>query len=198
VLKAAFEKDRIRRVQKGTPGADIIHEVVHNGNVCGKIVYDSKNRNAWQNEFVAKLRKDQLAEGAEHAILSSNKFPKGASQLHLQDNVIIACPARVLALAELLRSHIVQNHELRVSNEEREEKTAQLYAYITSEQCAQLLKAIEILVGKLEQIEIDEQTAHKNVWKRRGELLRSVLKVNGDFRFALDCIIGTAEDPESA
>ena len=196
VLKGAFEDDRIRRVEKGTPGADIIHEVVHNGKVCGKIVYDSKNRNAWQDGFVAKLRKDQLAEGADHAILSTNKFPKGARDLHLLDNVIIACPARVLVLAELLRSHIVQTHELRVSNQEREEKTAELYTFITSGRGTQLLESIELLIGKLEQIDVDEEKAHKSVWKKRGELLRSILKVNGDFRFAIDRIIGTAEAAE--
>ena len=80
VLKAAFDGDKIRRVQKGTPGADIVHEVVHNGKVCGKIVYDSRTGN-WKNEYATKLREDQIAEKADHAILSSNKFPAGAKQL---------------------------------------------------------------------------------------------------------------------
>src|SRR6516225_5174990 len=60
-LRNAFEGDRIRRVGKGVNGADVVHEVVHNGKVCGKIIYDSKNRNAWQNEFASKLRADKLA-----------------------------------------------------------------------------------------------------------------------------------------
>ena len=51
VLKGAFEEDKIRRVQKGTPGADIVHEVMLNGKPCGKIVYDSKNRNKWATEL---------------------------------------------------------------------------------------------------------------------------------------------------
>ena len=50
-LRDAFEGDRIQRVAKGVNGADVIHEVVHNGKVCGKIIYDAKNRDAWQNEF---------------------------------------------------------------------------------------------------------------------------------------------------
>jgi hypothetical protein len=72
LLRGAFEGDRIRRVAKGLQGADVIHEVIRNGQVCGKIVYDSKSRNAWKNDFVTKLRADQLAERAEHAILSCN------------------------------------------------------------------------------------------------------------------------------
>ena len=76
-LRTAFEGDRIQRVPKGMNGADVIHEVVHNGKVCGKIIYDAKNRDAWQNAFATKLNADKLAQGADHAILSSNKFPKG-------------------------------------------------------------------------------------------------------------------------
>ena len=50
-LRDAFQGDRIQRVPKGVNGADVIHEVVHNGRVCGKIIYDAKNRDAWQNGF---------------------------------------------------------------------------------------------------------------------------------------------------
>jgi hypothetical protein len=49
-LKREFEGDLIKRVSKGAAGADIIHDVVHGGKVCGRIVYDAKNRNAWRNE----------------------------------------------------------------------------------------------------------------------------------------------------
>jgi hypothetical protein len=193
VLKAAFQGDRIRRVAKGTPGADIIHEVVHNGKLCGKIVYDSKNRNNWQNAYTAKLRADQIAERADHAILSTNTFPGRARQLHRQDNVIVACPARVLALAEVLRGHVVQMHDLRVSNEEREEKTAALYAFVTSERCGQLLDSVETLIAKLEEIDVAEKKAHGSTWEKRGMLLRSVLKTHGDLCFEINRIIGTAE-----
>src|SRR5262249_12430612 len=71
VLKTAFEGDRIRRVPKGTLGADVIHEVVERGKVVGKIVYDSKNRGNWASEYAVKLRKDQIAEKAEFAVLST-------------------------------------------------------------------------------------------------------------------------------
>jgi hypothetical protein len=196
VLKGAFEDDKIRRVQKGTPGADIVHEVILNGKLCGKIVYDSKNRNRWATEYVTKLRQDQIAEKADHAILSSNKFPAEKKQLHLQEHVIIACPARVLVLAHILRNLIVQMHELRISNEARDDKMAELYNFITSERCGQLLDSIETLIRKLEKIEVDEEKAHRAVWTKRGELLRAVLKANGDLCFAFNRITGTAEAVE--
>src|SRR5262245_55727325 len=138
-LKSAFEGDRIVRVGKGVNGADVIHEVMHNGRACGKIVYDAKNRNAWQNEFVTKLRADKIAQGADHAILSSNKFPKDTAHVHYQDGVIVAAPARVIAIARLLRDQVVRMHELRISKEGRDRKSVELYAFITSEHCKALL-----------------------------------------------------------
>lgn len=192
VLKEAFPGDQIRRVEKGTPGADIIHEVMLNGKLAGKIVYDSKNRGQWKFEYATKLRQDQIAEAADHAVLSTNKFPKDTRELHLHEGVIIACPARVVVLAEMLRCHILAVHELRMSNDARAAKTEKLYAYITSTQCRQLLESIETLVARLEEIDAAEFKAHKAVWIKRGALLKDVLKANGDFRYALDSIIGTA------
>lgn len=191
-LRSAFEGDRIRRVGKGVNGADVIHEVIHNGKVCGKIIYDAKNRNAWQNEFATKLRGDKLAEKADHAVLSSNRFPKGAQQLHLQDGVIVASPARVLALAELLRQQILQAHKLRISGEAREQKTEALYAFITSERCRQLLDSIDAQAGKMLELDATEEKAHRLTWERRDKLIRSVRKVQGDLTFEIDRILGTA------
>ena len=189
-LKEAFPDDRIRRVEKGALGADIVHEIVEDGRICGKIVYDSKNRNIWQDKFATKLRSDQIAERADHAILSTNKFPKQTRELHIQENVIISCPARVLVLTELLRGHIIQTHSLRLSNEARDAKTEKLYTFITSSHCRQMIEAIEDLVEKLEKIETDELKTHQAVWTKRGALLKAVLKTNGDFRFQLASILG--------
>jgi hypothetical protein len=191
-LKTAFEGDRIVRVGKGVNGADVIHEVVHNGKVCGKIVYDAKNRNAWQNEFVTKLRADKIAQAADHAILSSNKLPKDAAQVHYQDGVIVALPARVVAIVHMLRDQVVRMHELRVSKEGREQKSMALYAFITSEHCRQLIDQVEIQAGRMLDLDSKEQEAHRRLWDQRKKLINAVQKARGDLSFEIDRIIGTA------
>jgi hypothetical protein len=191
-LKAAFESDRIWRVAKGVNGADVIHEVVHNGKVCGKIIYDAKNRNAWQNEFVNKLRADKIAEGADHAILSSNKLPKDKQHIHPQDGVIVAIPARVLALVEILRGQILRMHELRISTQERGQKTVELYSFITSEHFKQLVEQVETQAGKMLELDTKEQEAHRRTWDTRAKLIRSVQKARSDLTFEVERIIGTA------
>jgi hypothetical protein len=165
ILKSAFEGDRIRRVPKGTPGADIIHEVIENGKVCGKIVYDSKKRAAWKAEYATKLCQDKIAEGAQHAILSLLKFPSDSKQLDVREGVILANPARVTAVAEILREHVVQTHTLGLSNMEREKKQGELYSYILSGRFAQHLDAIDANTQKLSDLDVAEERAHRKVWE---------------------------------
>jgi len=191
-LREAFPQDRIWRVGKGVNGADVIQVIVHNGQDCGKIIYDSKNRNAWQNEFVNKLRADKIAEGADHAILSSNKFPKDKREIHPQDGVIVANPARVAALAEILRGQVLRMHALRASGQEREQKTLDLYNFITSEHFKQLIDQVEMQTAKMLDLDSKEQEAHRRLWDQRNKLIRSVQKARSDLSFEVDRIIGTA------
>jgi|KBSSwiStaDraftv2_1062776.scaffolds.fasta_scaffold66030_3 hypothetical protein len=191
-LRSTFEGDRIQRVPKGVNGADVIHEVVHNGRTCGKIVYDAKNRDAWQNNFAVKLNADKLAQGADHAILSSNKFPRDKREIHLQDGVIVAAPARVLAIVEILRDQLIRLHELRVSNEQRDSKTEDLYAFITSEHCRQLIGQVENQAGRMLDLDAKEVEAHRRVWDQRRKLIHAVQKARSDLSFEIDRIIGTA------
>ena len=191
-LRIAFESDRIQRVPKGVNGADVIHEVIHNGKVCGKIVYDAKNRNAWQNEFASKLKADKLVQGADFAILSSNKFPKDKAHVHNQDGVIVANPARVVALVEILREQLVRMLELRVSNEARGSKMDELYSFVTSEHCRQLIEQVQAQAGKMIELDTKEQEAHRRLWDARKKLINSVQKARSDLSFEIDRIIGTA------
>jgi hypothetical protein len=192
-LKAEFPGDKIRRVQKGTPGADVIHEIYNNGMLCGTVVYDSKNRSAWRTEYVTKLRADQIAAKADHAVLSSHAFPAGVKQLHIQDGVIVVNPARALVIATLLRKHVVQTYGLRVSNEERTNKTEALYAFITSDRCTQFLDDISTSTEDMEELDVKEKKAHDATWKKRGELIRSVQRSRGQLCDEIERIIGTAK-----
>ncbi len=195
LLKAEFPDDRIKRVPKGASGADLIHEVVHHGKVCGSIIYDSKNCSAWREDYAKKLRQDQLAAKADHAVLAlaTAGFPAGARQLHVRAGVILTNPARAAVVAEILRKQLVQVHSLRLSSEARDEKTAELYAFITSDRCTQLLDRMGTATGVLEDIEVKEMKAHQATWKKRGEVIRLVQKHQADFTLEIERIIGTAE-----
>ena len=191
-LRGEFPDDQIKRIPKGVAGADIIQEVFDDRELCGRIVYDSKNRNAWRNDYVTKLRKDQIAAKADQAILTTQVFPAGARQLHNKDGVIVTNPARVVAIVQLLRRGIVHTHTLRLSNEERDEKMGSLYDFVTSDRCKQLFEQVEITSQDLLDLDVKEKRAHDATWKQRGELVRSTQRTHGDISAEIDRIVGGA------
>jgi hypothetical protein len=195
-LSAEFTEDKISRVAKGEAGADTIHDIYHNGRLCGRIVYESKNSGRWLNEYVSKLRQDQLKANADHAILSTHKLPADARQVHVQDTVVVCQPARVLAMAQILRRHVVQLHLLKLSNEERSHKTEALYDFIISARCGQYLDDIKAQAAALEEIDAKERKAHESVWKRRSDVIRKTQRVHGDLTAEIERIIGTGGDVE--
>jgi hypothetical protein len=195
-LKAEFEDDIIRRVPRGAAGADIIHEVMEHGKVCGKIVYDSKNRAQWRTEFATKLREDMIAAGADHAVLSLLKFPAETRQLDIREGVILANPARVTMIAKMLRDFIVQSHCLRLSTEEREKKQAELYGYMTGDRFRQHLDSFGSGTDKLLEIEVAEEKAQRKVREQRGAVIQSLRKTEGNLRADVGRIIGTHDKVE--
>jgi hypothetical protein len=193
-IKEAFPDDDITRIKRGVAGADIRHMVRHNGKNCGLILYDSKNHKAWRSDFVTKLRDDQIADKADHAILSTIAFPQGTKQLHIQDGVVLVNPARAVVIAKLVRRQIVQAHCRNLSNDDREQKSLELYSFISSERFEALMTKLQATTNSLNELDVKEQAAHKAVWQKRGQLVGSVAKAQADLVSEIERIVGTAED----
>ena len=195
-LKREFTGDQIAgadvfaRTPKGRNGADIVHQVVHNGTVCGTIIYEVKNHKRWLNSFTTKLRQDQVAEQADHAVLVTAVFPAGAQQLAVRDGLVIVHPARAIALAHLLRRQTIQMHSLRLSNEGRVEKTERLYEFMTSDRASHLWNQIADATNELEAIDRSERIGHEKIWGRRGELNVRLRETHRSFAEAIDRVIG--------
>ena len=189
-LRAEFPDDDITNILRGKAGADIVHKVRYKGTVCGTILYDSKNHQQWRNDHALKLRHDQIEAKADHAVLSTRAFPKDRTQLHIENGVILANPARAVVVAMLLRQQCIQLHSQKVSNEARGQKTDELYAWMTSERFQQFLSAINRSVEQLEALHAQEKKAHEAAWKKQGELFRSIVRSCAQFDSDIARIIG--------
>ena len=173
-LRDAFPGDKIARVPKGQSGADILLEVLHRGQSCGKVIIDSKNRQAWQNQFITKLRQDQVDASADHAILASSVFPAGKKELCIESNVVVVHPLRVVHIIQILRQTMVAIHVQGLSNKERAGKMARLYNFITSESYSQKFSEAGKLTQEILELDVQEKRAHDGVWKKRGSLATRV------------------------
>jgi hypothetical protein len=171
-LRREFPDDNINRVVKGQPGPDIRHRVLYKGEVCGQIVYDSKNQQQWRDAWLGKLHQDQIDSGAEHAILAATVFPAGRKEIWIDESgVIVVNPARAVHIAHLLRKAMVELHVKGLGQRERAGKTNKLYEYIRSNEYNQQFDLVESLTDELLEVDVKEKKAHDKVWKERGQLL---------------------------
>jgi hypothetical protein len=187
-LREQFPKDDITRVNKSS-GANIIHIVKHKGKECGKIVYDDRNRNIWQDKFATQLRGGMVSAKAQHAILTCSKFPKDVRQIHLCEGIIALNPARALVLAQIFRDEIIRNYTQRVTEQDQSKKTAKLYAYITSDQFEKLLTSLDGNDDKLLQLDENEKKAHKSLWEKRRLLVTTTQRLHANLRLEVSRIV---------
>jgi hypothetical protein len=193
ILISTFPEDQITRVAKGERGPDILIKVCHKDLIVGQIVIDCKNVKRWAHNFTRKLRQDQLAEGADFAILSSSVLPKGKAQLCLQDHVVIATPGRVPVLVALFRREIIRNHALRLSADARAQKSERLYLLMTSEKVDDLWERLGRSTDGLLDIEKSDAAWQAKTRDRRTEMIHNCQAIQGELLSAIDEIIAAAE-----
>lgn len=197
-IREAFDGNsgKTSRIPKGENGADILHEVFYKGESCGRIVVDAKNRQAWQNIFVTKLRQDQVEAGAEHGILATTVFPAGKREMCIESGVIVISPARVVHIVELLRRAMVTMHVKGLSMKERTSKMNRLYKLITSEAHAAKFTEANRLTQDMLELDVQEKTTHDNVWKKRGSLVKRIHNILREVETEVAAVIEGNEEPE--
>jgi hypothetical protein len=199
-LKAEFKTDRVLplpKAAKSDGGGDVLFEVKYKNNVfCGKILIDSRVRGNWRPLYAAKLHTDATEQGADHAILCTVHFPDGASEVYRHDDVLLVHPARVVEIVAILRDALLRMHKSKLTNEQRAEKTAQLYSRITSDGFRRKLKEVETVIKEVQQIDADEQEAHRKVQEKRGRAMLKLEKLHKQVVGDIDDIVDGIEDDD--
>ena len=80
--------------------------------------------------------------------------------------MIVASPARVPVLVELLRRLVIQNHVLKLSIEARSEKADAIFDFITSAACSDLFERVAKLTSEMEAI---DRAGDRRARKRFGQ-----------------------------
>lgn len=168
-LTDAFIHDLIEEVKKGQRGADVLQTVrTPMGQVCGKIIWETKRAENWSDKWLQKLKDDQQAAGADVAVLVTTVFPKGATEVFSRiGGVWVVSPHVMRPVAEALRVSLLEMHHLKLVNTGRNEKMEQLYNYLSSAQFAQkvrtMLEGFESMRSDLE----SEKRAMQKIWIKR-------------------------------
>ncbi|QIK37668.1 DUF2130 domain-containing protein [Caldichromatium japonicum] len=167
-LAQRFPLDEVAPVPKGVAGADLIQTVKnHRGQVCGRIVWETKNTKHWSITWIPKLKDDLRAAGGNLAVLVSTVLPDGVYEFGLIDGVWVASRRTWPALAVALREQLIQVAFAQAAAEGRQEKMAAVYDYLASDAFRQRVAAIvESLTALQDQLN-RERRAMEKLWKER-------------------------------
>jgi hypothetical protein len=169
LLESAFAFDQIDEVKKGVRGADVIQTVMtRTGTPCGTIIWETKRAENWSNNWIPKLKADQQEASAEVAVLVSAAFPRETTDpFFIEDGIWLVRPYAVRALAEALRSVLIESARQKVVSAGKNEKAEAIYDYLCSTAFAQKIRGV-IETNEMMKQELDkEKAAFARIWKKR-------------------------------
>lgn len=196
ILRRAFVYDTVEEVSKGIRGADAIQTVINEfGQICGKIVFESKRTQNWQDAWIDKLKDDQRALGAEIAVLVSQVMPKDMERFGQREGIWICNYQEVISLVFVLRQILVRSQNARAVQENKTDKMGLLYNYLTGTQFRQQLEAIVEGFSSMKTELEREKRAMKKIWKEREVQIEKVIDNTIDMYGSIKGIAGNAIAP---
>lgn len=191
LLKNSFPFDDINEVGKGVRGADCIQTIKNQiGQVCGKIIYESKRTKDFSNEWIEKLKADMRSQQADLAIIVTQTMPKDLPQFGEKDGVWICTFSEVKALATVLRESILKIYSIQKTQENKGDKMSLLYSYLTGNEFSSQWKAIRegFLTMKINIQK--EKDAMEKIWKAREKQLEKIVLNAAHIKGSIEGIAG--------
>ena len=168
LLARTYPFDTIEEVPKGVRGADAIQVVINsNQQKCGSIVYESKRTKNFANDWIDKLKQDQILCKADIAVIVTEAYPIDMARFGEKNGVWICSFHEVKSLSFVLREMLIKTNSVRLSQENKGDKMELLYTYLTSNEFVQNIKRIvENYDGMINQLNSEKKAMHK-IWAER-------------------------------
>ncbi len=190
-LRAQFPFDVIEPVAKGEFGGDVLQHVRdHGGQLCGKILWESKRTKAWSDGWLTKLKNDQRAANAELAIIVSQTMPKDVTHFEQMDGIWVSSLSCIIPVASALRISLIELSSLRRASEGQETKAQQIYQYLTG---PRFKRRVECIAEKFTELRKDLDAERKwmnKQWAKRDRELTIVLEATSGMYGDLQGIAG--------
>ncbi len=193
MLKTHYPFDEIISIKTGQMGADILQIVRNtNGDICGKILYESKRTLHFQKDWIDKLKIDGQREKAEILVIASKTMPANKNEAHLDDGVWI-CPYKdIRAFSLVLRHSLIRLQQASIVQQGKTSKMEMLYNYMISKEFRGNLEAIIRGFEELKNSYEKEKIQMQKIWKEREKQLDWILTNSIEFYGAIKGIAGAA------
>ncbi len=177
LLKALFPFDVIEEVAKGVKGADCIQTVRnHSGQICGKIIFESKRTENFAAEWIEKLKTDMVSQNADIAVIVTKAMPKDMQQFGEKNGIYICNFREVGSLATVLRNAIIKIGESKKSQENKGEKMVSLYNYLTSQEFVGNWTAMRDGFRNLRGMLQKEREDFEKNWKKKEKQIELIIQ----------------------
>lgn len=175
-LAATFPLDTIEEIKKGARGGDCIQNINTRSFVnCGKIYYESKRTKAFQLAWIEKFKTDMRERNANIGVLITEAMPADMDQMGFRDGIWICSFQEFRGLSSVLRETVISMHRLVSQQENRGDKTAMIYDYVTSNEFRMQVEAIAEGFMQMQSDLEKEKRAMQRIWKEREKQIDKVL-----------------------
>ena len=193
ILAETFPFDDVEEIKKGQRGADAILNVKNEfGQICGKIIFESKRTQNWGGDWIEKLKNDQRETGAELAVIVTQTMPKDLDRFGEKEGVWVCGYHEIKGLVYVLRQILIKSFQATTIHENKADKMGLLYSFLTSSQFKQQMEAIVEGFTNLKS-ELDrEKRSMQRIWKEREVQIEKVISNTIDMYGSIKGIAGNA------
>ena len=175
-LRQNFPLDNIEEIRKGERGADCLQTVnTHQHSNCGTIYFESKRTKHFQPSWLEKFRQDIRDRNADIGVLVTQAMPADMEQMGLRDGVWICSFEEFRGLSLVLRESLIRLSQAMTAQENRGDKMALLYDFLTGNE---FRLQVEAIVEGFTQMQADlnrERNAMQRHWRQREKQIEKVM-----------------------
>ena len=132
-LASQFPLDTIDEIKKGAKGADCLQIVNTREQInCGTIYYESKRTKNFEKKCIEKFKNDIRDKRATIGVLVTEAMPSDMDRMGLKEGIWICTYNEFKGLCAVLRQSIIKWASVKISQENRGDKMALLYDFLTS------------------------------------------------------------------
>lgn len=167
-LREQFREDDIKQTA-GSRGGDVLHIVKEAGQDAGRIIYECKWTPMISRSHVRQTARAKMSRQAQFAVLVTCGKRRGFNGLDTEFGVTIVAPTGALALAGLLRNHLVEMFRAGIEKRKRTKIANQLLKFVKSPEFRNPIEEVIHTAENLREGILEEFRWHKSSWEKRWE-----------------------------
>ena len=176
-LRVNFPLDSIAEIKKGARGADSLQTInTRTKQNCGSVYYESKRTKNWEESWISKFKDDMRLKNATIGAIVTDIMPKDMERFGIRDGVWVCTYQEFKGLCFVLREMVIMYNNAVATQENKGEKMAMLYDYLTSNEFRLQVEGIVEGFSQMNSDLASERRSMEMIWKKRQKQILKVIE----------------------